>query len=155
MPAAPIKPPPSINRLRELFSYDSETGLFTRRFALRQYPAGIVAGSKRNNGYVALTIDRRVYQLHRLAWFWVHGSCPDQLDHINQIRDDNRIANLRLATPEASIMVNGKNVTLGYFKEKERAAGVRAAALEIVEQPAFQAEMARRLKAAEEYHAAA
>lgn len=36
---------------------------------------------------------------HRLAWFYIHGGWPaDQIDHIDMIRDNNRIANLRIAT---------------------------------------------------------
>ena len=35
----------------------------------------------------------------RLAWFYVHGTWPDaEIDHINHMRDDDRIDNLRIVT---------------------------------------------------------
>jgi hypothetical protein len=51
------------------------------------------------SGYVAIRIDGRKFQAHRLAWFYVNGKWPkDQIDHANGVRHDNRIVNLREAT---------------------------------------------------------
>jgi hypothetical protein len=76
-------------RLKELYSYDPLTGLFTH---LRRPERQV--GNKAH-GYVYINIDGHGYRAHRLAWLYVHGHMPDMVDHINGIRDDNRIANLR------------------------------------------------------------
>lgn len=94
----PRKPKPytTAERVRELFNYDPETGLFTRRVASRTAKAGRVEGWIDPQGYSRFYIDRRLYQAHRVAWLYVHGQWPrDQIDHVNRVRDDNRISNLR------------------------------------------------------------
>lgn len=65
--------------------------------------SGKVAGSVANTGYVAVGIifngKTRLYMAHRVVWLIHHGQWPDgEIDHINRIRDDNRIENLRLAS---------------------------------------------------------
>lgn len=51
------------------------------------------------DGYLMIIIHGKSYPAHRLAWLVVHGSMPDGIvDHINRVRLDNRISNLRLAT---------------------------------------------------------
>lgn len=89
-------------RLRELFIYDANNGLFTRRVATGRHGrhrVGSQAGTRQNRGYIVIYVDGRRYVAHRLAWLYVHGEWPSMdLDHINQIKDDNRISNLRLAT---------------------------------------------------------
>ncbi|MCO5355084.1 HNH endonuclease [Acidovorax kalamii] len=86
-------------RVRALLSYDANTGVFTWAVGFRGAFAGTVAGSLTSNGYVRITIDDRSYMAHRLAWLHVFGVWPAQeLDHINQVKTDNRIANLREVT---------------------------------------------------------
>jgi hypothetical protein len=54
------------------------------------------AGS--GNGYLHATINHKQVLLHRFLWKLKSGEYPDQVDHINRIRVDNRMANLRQAT---------------------------------------------------------
>lgn len=50
--------------------------------------------------------------VHRLVWITFMGKIPDnlQIDHINRIKNDNRLDNLRLVTPSE----NSQNKD-GYF----------------------------------------
>ena len=85
-------------RLTELLDYCAETGVFRWRQHRRKCPPGTIAGSKGAYGYNFVRVDYRRYAAHRLAWFWVHGVWPNgEIDHINHVRDDNRLENLRLA----------------------------------------------------------
>lgn len=92
-------------RLKQLLQYDPETGIFTWISPRKGVTVGSVAG-KIEKGYVSIKIDQSYYRAHRLAWLYVYGSFPEQeLDHINRIRSDNRIVNLR----EASRSLNCAN----------------------------------------------
>ena len=90
-------------RLKELFSYDPETGLFTRRvYVSPNAQVGyVVAGCITKNGYRTIRVDGKAYYAHRLAWLYAYGKFPKigmDLDHINCNKSDNRLINLRMAT---------------------------------------------------------
>lgn len=59
---------------------------------------GIEAGSVTYEGYRRITVARKEYRTHRLIFLMHHGYMPEIVDHINGVRDDNRIENLRAAT---------------------------------------------------------
>jgi len=55
-------------------------------------------------GYWYIGVGGKQYPAHRLAWFYVHGKWPNgDIDHINRIRDDNRIVNLRDTTTSKNL----------------------------------------------------
>ena len=58
------------------------------------------AGCKRKNGYIYVNLDGKIKAAHRIVWEMHHGCIPDDMyiDHINHIRSDNRIENLRLVS---------------------------------------------------------
>jgi hypothetical protein len=86
-------------RLKELLDYDPETGIFTHRVSRGRRVAGVVTNCATTGGYIKLSICNKRYYAHRVAWIYVHGRWPsEQIDHINHVTSDNRIANLREAT---------------------------------------------------------
>lgn len=75
--------------------------------------AGKPAGRLNQNGYIVITLScrGRYHKLfaHRVIWALKHGDWPKQvIDHINHIRTDNRIVNLRDVSP-AENMRNRSN----------------------------------------------
>ena len=91
------------SRLKELFHYDPDTGVFTRLVGGGNAPAGTAAKGGHSGGYMRICVDGRRYFTHRLAWLYMTGAWPkDQVDHINGVRSANQFCNLREAT-------NGEN----------------------------------------------
>lgn len=131
---------------RDLLDYDIDTGLLTRRKAPNRRRAGSVLGTPNKKGYLCAYIHDTTYLLHRVIWLMVCDRWPtDQIDHVNGIRDDNRLENLRECTnaenrqnirPEgygqsgflgvspsnngwsANITLHGKTEHLGWFADK-------------------------------------
>lgn len=77
-------------------------------------PAGSVGGS----GYRYICIDGKQYSAGRLAWFYMYGRWPQEIDHINRDPDDDRWENLR----EVSRREN--NLNRGYVRASPHPDGV-------------------------------
>ena len=96
-------------RLHEVLQYEQTTGEFRWKINHRNAPIECIAGSLNINGYHNIMIDGVSYKAHRLAWLYVYGILPKkQLDHINGVKNDNRICNLRLATHAQNQMNSSK-----------------------------------------------
>ena len=90
-----------IEALREVFSFDPYTGTFTYRVQRGAVTSGSKAGSLHRTGYIALRLNGRSILAHRAAWaMHFNEQPPINVDHVNCDRADNRISNLRPATPE-------------------------------------------------------
>lgn len=91
--------------LKRILSYSKSTGLFTWRVKYsKKVNQGATAGGLNTAGYVVIGIDGVTYYAHRLAWFYVIGEWPHQVDHKNTKKADNRWRNLRLATHQQNIL---------------------------------------------------
>lgn len=92
----------TFEKAKELFVYDRETGIIKwRRRTSNNQRKNLVAGSTRSNdGYIQIGINGELYLAHRIAMLLAYGFCDDrfQVDHINHIRDDNRLINIRFVT---------------------------------------------------------
>lgn len=86
-----------VDALRELLTYDKDTGIITWRVSPgRRASAGAEAGSKNGSGYLQIRVQHKRYKAHRIAWALAHGVWPTgEVDHIDGVRDNNRISNLR------------------------------------------------------------
>ena len=137
-------------KVKELFHYEPDTGNLVWRFdRCANKVAGKIAGSL-NNGYFRIRIDGKGYFAHRIIWLYVYGAWPaNDIDHINGIKTDNRIFNLREATKsqngqnqrkpqshntsgylgvsaykgkwKATIKLSGNNLFIGYYNTPEAA----------------------------------
>jgi hypothetical protein len=146
------------DELKELLSYDPETGIFIRRVRAGRVPAGAVAGWLTDSGYREVSVNGTRYRTHRLAFLYMVGQFPPQeVDHINGHRDDNRWSNLRPVTHTenmrntamsarntsgicgvgwiagghcwgAGVRIRGRYIHLGCFKTLAEAAAARRAA---------------------------
>ena len=85
--------------VQKLFWYEEETGRLVRKFSRGKGFAGTHSEAKDKNGYLVVGINKKLYRAHRVVWLYVHGEWPKgDIDHINGIKDDNRISNLRDVT---------------------------------------------------------
>ena len=92
--------------LLKVLDYQPETGIFVWKVSYGPANKGDIAGRKNNDGYVQICVKGVRYQAHRLAWLCVYGRWPNgQIDHINRIKNNNSISNLR----ECSQSENSQN----------------------------------------------
>lgn len=115
--------PLTVERLRSVVQYDADSGVFTWREGGRGRfkRAGAAAGTVSHYGYLIIMMDGKRHMAHRLAWLWVHGAWPlNEIDHINGVRDDNRIVNLR----DVTRAINRQNMRKARSDSKSGVLGV-------------------------------
>jgi len=132
------------------YTYDPETGLIYNKYGKTNIP-------NKSTGYIIIGIrnNKKKCNLtgHRFAWYWVYKECVEEIDHINGIRHDNRICNLRSVTHQqnqwnrtkakgycwfkrdnkwmSTISLNSKTIHLGLFDTEQEARNAYLAAKEI------------------------
>lgn len=79
-------------KISRVLAYEPESGAFFRK--LHDWrPAHMQVDHR---GYHRVSVMSRDRLAHRVAWLLHYGSWPDgELDHINGVKTDNRIENLR------------------------------------------------------------
>lgn len=142
--------------LLKYFDIDFNAGLFLwKEDRGRLAKKGDIAGSRSDGGYIRIKVEGKLYMAHRLMWLAATGEMPlGQIDHINGVRTDNRLINLRDVTPSenclnraarvdstsrvpgvawhkkqqrwvARLQVEGERIQLGSFKRFSQAVNAR------------------------------
>ena len=81
--------------IEKFISYDPDTGQLRWLVGRGGVSAGDEAGRLSSDGYREFRFNRSFIRSHRAAWYITFGWLPAQIDHINRIKNDNRICNLR------------------------------------------------------------
>jgi len=84
------------DELNELFEY--KDGVLYWKVNKSNVKKDSVAGNQRQDGYIDIGVNGKLVRAHRLIRLMHYGYMPEFLDHINGVRNDNRIENLRVAT---------------------------------------------------------
>lgn len=112
---------------RRRLSYDPQTGKLTWKLLRDSRRIGEQAKCLDVCGYVQVNVAGTMVKGHRLAWLIHYGDWPDgHIDHINGVRDDNRIENLRVVTNaincqnKRKALPNSKTGVLGVVKVGQR-----------------------------------
>jgi hypothetical protein len=137
-------------QLKNFLHYNLITGAWVWVNPIRRGFQGKAAGFIDGNGYIHIGVSGKTYKAHRLAFLYVTGEMPKEVDHINRVRHDNRWCNLRPTSRgqnvsnsvmrsdntsgyrgvhwckrskkwASQIGVNGKKKNLGYFDCKYHA----------------------------------
>ena len=139
-----------------IFKYNKKEGKLYWKIDLKSNKVkGQEAGAvDKSNGYKRFQYKKKKYRVHQIIFLIEYGYIPEEIDHINRLRDDNRISNLSSVTKSenqrnrsisknnksgkngvcwcsssntwrAFIRENGKSINIGYFKNKEDAIKAR------------------------------
>jgi len=117
------------------YTYDAETGKIYSRF-------GREVTRKHIKGYITITNSKFELLGHQFAFYFMNKEVVEEIDHINGIKDDNRIINLRSVTHQqnmfntkakgyswhkasnkwkSQIVLNNKKIHLGLFNTEDEA----------------------------------
>ena len=112
----------TLARLREILDYEPDTGhLIWRVRTSNRITVGRIAGSAHCAGYIQVCIDGQMFLGHRVAWFHIQGTWPAfEIDHLNGVRTDNRLVNLR----DVPAAVNMQNLRRASTRSRSGILGV-------------------------------
>ena len=106
--------------LKELFNYKDNQLVWKTRPLKLKYLIGRLAGTIHYSGYRSIKINDVMYPAHRLIWVYHYGSIDKdmEIDHINGVKDDNDINNLRLVTAQENCYNRSRLNAKGYSWNK-------------------------------------
>ena len=139
-------------QIKTKFTYDPETGfLYFLNHKFKKLSGTRAGWLDKSTGYYRISIDRKKFYIHQIAWFYMTGEFPLEVDHRNRVKTDNRWDNLRLGSHaqnmancelrssnktgfrgvskdprrdkwRARVFRNSKEIWLGYYDTPEKAA---------------------------------
>lgn len=95
--------------LQKVFYYNPETGILSHSMDSSSGKKGDIIGTLHSGGYLECSLGDKPYLVHRLIWTYMTGEIPEQVDHLNHNRQDNRWVNLR----NVNNTENSKNTQIG------------------------------------------
>lgn len=95
--------------LHKVFEY--KDGFLFRKKSSGNRKANDKVGSRNQEGYLCTTVNKKTYKVHRLIFLMHYGYLPEVIDHVNNIKADNRIENLRPATKAQNRLNSTKKIT--------------------------------------------
>jgi hypothetical protein len=106
--------------LKELFDYKDNHLIWKNRPPHLSRFIGKIAGSTHHSGYRGIKINNVIYPAHRLIWVYHYGTIDKdmEIDHINGVKDDNDIKNLRLVTTQENCYNRSRLNAKGYTWNK-------------------------------------
>lgn len=96
--------------VKDLFEY-RDGNLYWKKSAGRVKDGDKAGCLDKSNGYIRVRISGKNYRLHRIVFLFHHGYMPEYVDHINVVKQDNRIENLREATSTENNSNTKLNIT--------------------------------------------
>jgi hypothetical protein len=132
------------NFVKSVFDYNPETGIFFWKVNKPPHgKIGSIAGYDNGSGYIKLSLNGQKYYAHRVAFLYMTGYMPKEVDHINGVRSDNKWSNLRECSNSENlgnvknklgVRKNGNkwearygrsNNSIGFFETREEAIKAR------------------------------
>lgn len=119
------KPLPSSKELWCLFDYLPSGDLVWKPRGSQSFDTkhagNVVSPNLTPKGYRKVNVCGRYVMAHRVIWKMHHDTDPEVVDHVNGVRDDNRICNLRGATRDENARNNRRNLSGTGYKGVIRA----------------------------------
>ena len=102
---------PTQEEILQAVLYDPDTGNFYSKSTYKSTKFGRLLNKVNNAGYIVISINIKRYLAHRIAWVYMTGNWPKQIDHIDGNRINNIFTNLREATKEENSKNRRRKIT--------------------------------------------